>query len=100
MPTHLGKGLSYAAGVIVGFVGNKLWAFESRRHFLPELLTHLFLYACTMLVNVVVYAGLSAVVGSEFAWFAFLGATGVTTVLNFLGMRWVTFRKGIHSRRM
>ena len=25
------KGISYAAGVLVGFAGNKLWTFESKR---------------------------------------------------------------------
>lgn len=104
LQTHLAKGISYVSGMVVGFVGNKFWTFESARRSAAEPLTYLLLYATTLMVNVAA----NAVVLSLFAdllppfWnraLAFLVATGVTTVLNFLGMRFVTFFGGVRDRR-
>jgi putative flippase GtrA len=87
------KAISYLAGVVVGFALNKRWTFESSRRTWTEPASYLLLYAATLGVNV----GCNGLVLS---WLpdrrivAFLFATGVTTVLNFLGMKLVTFRKG------
>jgi putative flippase GtrA len=95
---HWSKAISYLAGVAVGFVLNKTWTFQSARRTWIEPVSYLLLYTVTLGVNV----GCNSWV---LAWFAdqtvlaFVVATGVTTVLNFLGMRLVTFRKGIELRR-
>ena len=92
------KTASYLAGVVVGFLLNKKWTFQSDRTTWAEPVNYLLLYTVTLGVNV----GCNSLV---LAWYneqkllAFLVATGVTTVLNFLGMRLVTFRKGIEARR-
>ncbi|HEY2883240.1 MAG TPA: GtrA family protein [Pirellulales bacterium] len=99
LPLDVAKGCSYLVGVVVGFVGNKWWTFRSARRSLAEPLSYLALYAVTMLVNIgcnrlaLVYLGPTAV-GP-----AFLFTTGVTTVLNFVGMRRFTFRQAIESHR-
>jgi putative flippase GtrA len=86
------------AGVVVGFVLNKAWTFQSARRTWTEPVNYLLLYLATLGVNV----GCNNLV---LAWvwnqklIAFLFATGVTTVLNFLGMRLVTFRAGVAERR-
>jgi putative flippase GtrA len=98
------KGVSYVSGMVVGFIGNKLWTFESARRSAAEPFTYLVLYATTLGVNVlvnrialVVLAGwLSA---GAVKGLAFLAATGVTTVLNFVGLKWITFRVGVRQRR-
>ncbi len=94
-----GKGVSYLAGVVVGFAGNKFWTFESSRRTVAEPISYLTLYAVTLLVNIVCNRLALSVLGTGQALWAFLFATGVTTVLNFLGMRLITFRKGIAQRR-
>lgn len=102
--THLAKGISYLSGMVVGFIGNKFWTFESARRSAAEPITYLLLYAITLAVNVAVNAVVLAMFVGILppSWnkgWAFLVATGVTTVLNFLGMRFVTFFRGVRERR-
>jgi putative flippase GtrA len=92
---HGSKGISYVAGMAFGFVANKLWAFGSKRKSLAEPATYAALYATTLGVNVGLNAAVLALLGVRFTLPAFLVATGTTTVLNFAGLRWVTFRKGM-----
>lgn len=93
------KGTSYLSAMVFGFFGNKLWAFQSNRRSLDEPLAFFALYGATLLVNV----GLNALGLSIFGHslparlVAFVAATGVTTVLNFLGLRFVAFRRGIEE---
>lgn len=110
LPTAPSKGVSYVLGMIVGFVGNKLWTFRSARRSAAEPITYVVLYAVTLAVNIGVNEGILAAgralleapadrVQKLVAAFAALTATGITTILNFLGMRLVTFRAGIDERR-
>src|SRR5215471_16694432 len=100
LPLDVAKGLSYWAGVVVGFFGNKWWTFRSSRRSWAEPFSYAALYAVTMLVNIACNRGVLAALGSNWVAMpiAFLFATGVTTVLNFLGMRLFTFRKGVSDR--
>jgi putative flippase GtrA len=94
----LAKAVSYLAGVIVGFCGNKWWTFESRRRSATEPISYLALYAVTLAVNIACNRGALAVLSESANLWAFLFATGITTVLNFLGMKFVTFRRGVQNR--
>ena len=92
------KAISYLAGVVVGFALNKRWTFQSSRRTWTEPISYLLLYAVTLGVNV----GCNGLVLSwliDQKLIAFLFATGVTTVINFVGMRLVTFRGGVNDRR-
>ena len=94
------KGASYLAGVVcVGFVLNKLWTFESAEKTVAEPLTYLIIYSITLFVNIGCNSLALYLLGHEQKIFAFLFATGVTTILNFLGIRFITFRRGIANRR-
>lgn len=92
------KGISYVVGMLFGFLGNKFWTFESQRKSLSEPIVYTLLYAFTLGVNIGVNAGsfsaamhfVSAEQVSQLI--AFFVATGTTTVLNFLGMKYLTFR--------
>jgi putative flippase GtrA len=102
--TSLSKGVSYLAGMVVGFIGNKLWTFESARRSAAEPVIYIVLYTITLGVNVLVNSLGLLVLDDWLALesakgLAFLAATGVTTVLNFIGMKWVTFRVGVRQRR-
>jgi len=101
---HASKGISYISGMVVGFLGNKFWTFESSRRSVGEPITYVVLYAITLGVNVAVNALMLGLLAGVFSpqgtkGLAFLVATGVTTVLNFLGMRFITFFKGVGQRR-
>jgi putative flippase GtrA len=93
------KAASYLAGVAAGFVLNKRWTFESRRRHAAEAASYLTLYAATLGVNVLCNAAALRFLGAEGTTQAFFCATLVTTVLNFLGLRLATFRRGIDDRR-
>jgi putative flippase GtrA len=99
LPVAVGKGVGYLAGTLVGFVGNKLWTFESPRRGPAEAASYLLLYAVSLLINVGVNAGVLAWLGAGWTLAAFVAAAGVTTVVNFLGSRLLVFRKGIQQRR-
>jgi putative flippase GtrA len=98
IPTPIAKGLSYIAGMVLGYFGNKHWTFGSRRRSISEPAAFAVLYAVTLVVNIGINSAVMAVLGPEVRVLAFLVATGTTTVLNFLGMRLVAFRAGIHNR--
>lgn len=102
--TSASKAVSYISGMIFGFIGNKLWTFQSARRSGSEPATYLVLYTVTLGVNVLINSlGLFLLDGylapKLAKGLAFLAATGVTTVLNFIGMKWVTFRVGVRQRR-
>jgi putative flippase GtrA len=94
---HAAKAASYVAGMVFGFLGNKFWTFGSRRRSVGEPAAYLGLYATTLGVNVAVNALVLAAVPGR-AMVAYLAATGVTTVLNYLGLRLLTFRRGVRER--
>lgn len=91
MQLWVAKTVSYILGAAVGFVINKLWTFESKRFSAVEIIKYIFLYACSACAN--------ALVNSVVLWFwdnkvfAFLCATAVSTVLNFLGQKFFVFAK-------
>lgn len=91
MPVSISKGISYIAGAVVGFVINKLWTFESKQFSSIEIAKYILLYACSACAN----AGVNKFVLWLFNWhlFAFLCATGVSTVMNFLGQKFFVFVK-------
>lgn len=98
----LAKAGSYVAGMLLGFVLNKVWTFGSRRRSAAEPLTYGLLYAATLGLNVLAYNtvrdGLNAWGDRVAGGAAFLAATGLSTVVNYLGLRYFTFKRGIDER--
>ena len=92
VPTDAAKAVSYVLGAAVGFVINKLWTFRSRAFSISEILKYIVLYTCSALVNTLVNKLVLRLFGINLL--AFLAATGVSTVLNFLGQKFFVFRKG------
>ena len=103
-PVSVSKCISYVVGAAVGFVINKLWTFESKYFSSMEIAKYILLYACSACAN----AGVNKFVLWLFNWqlFAFLCATGVSTVMNFLGQKFFVFVKkelkneAIHNNSM
>lgn len=85
------KVISYIAGAIVGFIINKLWTFESKQFKLSEVGRYIILYAFSACANTAVNKCVLLLIPSTI--FAFLCATGGSTVLNFLGQKFFVFRK-------
>lgn len=85
------KAISYILGAFVGFIINKLWTFESEKFKVAEIYKYIILYACSALVNTGVNKFVIWIIPSTV--FAFLCATGTSTVMNFLGQKFLVFRK-------
>ena len=86
----IAKTLSFICGSIVGFIINKYWTFKSPKFQIKEILKYTVLYILTAFINSQVNKYTFLLFGSEI--FAFLCATGVSTILNFLGQKFLIFR--------
>ena len=91
MDVSAAKAVSYVMGAAVGFVINKLWTFQSRKFRLSEVFRYIMLYACSAAANTLVNR--LALLLSGGTVFAFLCATGTSTVINFLGQKFFVFSK-------
>lgn len=86
------KTLSFLAGTVVAYIFNKYWTFEKKEKSYLEVVRFIFLYLSTLFVNV----GINQFVLNlypEYVFFAFLCATGTSTILNFIGQKWWVFKK-------
>ncbi|MGG7147372.1 GtrA family protein [Clostridium butyricum] len=85
----IGKAISFVCGSIVGFIINKLWTFESKKFSRTEILKYTILYAITATINSCVNQLVLSITLIEGV--AFLCATGISTILNFLGQKFFVF---------
>ncbi|MBY0309585.1 GtrA family protein [Patescibacteria group bacterium] len=85
------KSISFILGTVVAYVCNKYWTFEKPEHKNSEVLNFIVLYTTTLGVNVGINNA-SLLLFPELVIFAFLCATGSSTILNFIGQKWWVFR--------
>jgi putative flippase GtrA len=84
------KTLAFIAGTIVAYVLNKYWTFEKPGTNHAELSRFVILYTSTLVANVAVNATALLIFPTAIL-FAFLCATGTSTILNFIGQKWWVF---------
>ena len=84
------KAISFLLGTIVAFVINKYWTFEKHDKSYNEIVQFTILYGLTLGANVITNKFI--LVQMDSVLFAFLVATGVSTVLNFLGQKFWVFK--------
>jgi putative flippase GtrA len=84
------KTLSFLLGTIVAYIINKYWTFEKHVHSYIEIVKFTVLYASTLVVNVT--ANEIILNQSNMVLMAFLVATGISTILNFIGQKWWVFK--------
>lgn len=84
------KAISFLLGTIVAFVINKYWTFEKHDKSYKEIVQFTILYGLTLGANVITNKFI--LVQMDSVLFAFLVATGVSTVLNFLGQKFWVFK--------
>jgi len=85
------KAVSYIAGATVGFFINKLWTFKSKKFKLSEVYKYVILYACSAFANTIVNKLVLFSIKSSV--FAFLCATGTSTLMNFFGQKFLVFKR-------
>jgi len=85
------KSISFILGTIVAYFINKYWTFEKKDRCYKEIGKFIALYAGTLIVNVS-FNQLTLFLFPKSILFAFLVATGVSTILNFIGQKWWVFK--------
>jgi len=85
------KGASFVAGSIVAFILNKYWTFEQPDDSFNHAVRFTLLYLSTLGANVAVNAATLYLWPGFLTW-AFLVATGTSTLLNFLGQKFWVFK--------
>jgi putative flippase GtrA len=88
--TDISKAISFLFGTMVAYFINKYWTFEKIEKSYVEIIKFGFLYSTTLGVNVMT----NKIILDMFSitLLAFLIATGISTVLNFIGQKWWVFR--------
>ena len=87
----IAKMISFICGAGVGFIINKFWTFERKQFVIKEVLKYVALYTCTGVINAIVNRCTLSIINIQII--GFLVATGVSTVLNFLGQKYVVFER-------
>lgn len=91
LPVHVAKAISFIAGAVLAFVLNRGFVFRANGEAKRQALPFIALYLVSLALNNGVNALLLAhAVAKPIAWFF---ATATSTVSNFLGMKFIVFRK-------
>lgn len=89
--SDISKSISFILGAMVAFIFNKYWTFEKHEKSYTEIFQFVMLYAITLVVNV--FINKLVLDATELVFLAFLVATGVSTILNFLGQKFWVFKQ-------
>ena len=99
LPASIAKGISFISGTIVAYLLNKFWTFKKPKRSHVEVVKFISLYLSTLGANIAVNRLMldfaPTVVPALKVYetqFAFLAATGTSTVLNFLGQKFWVFK--------
>jgi putative flippase GtrA len=84
------KAISFLLGTVVAFLINKYWTFEKYEKSYKEVLQFGVLYSVTLGANVL--TNKIVIDYTQMVFLAFVVATGVSTVLNFLGQKFWVFK--------
>lgn len=93
----IAKASGFIVGTVFAYFANKHWTFGHVEHAHNSIPRFVALYAITLGANVLVNQGVLGVAGhaSTGVNVAFLIATGVSAVLNFIGMKFFVFKVGV-----
>lgn len=87
---NLAKGISFLAGTVVAFIINKYWTFEKSEKSFIEVIRFGLLYSITLGANVLINK--LVLDNSRIVILSFIIATGVSTILNFIGQKFWVFK--------
>jgi putative flippase GtrA len=90
LSADIAKAISFLLGTIVAFIINKYWTFEKHEKSYKEVVQFGVLYTFTLGANVLTNKIILDY--TQIVFLAFLIATGVSTVLNFIGQKWWVFK--------
>ena len=87
---NIAKGFSFFLGTAIAFFINKYWTFEKDEKSYREILKFALLYSATLTINII--TNHYVLIASDFVFLAFLIATGISAVINFLGQKFWVFK--------
>jgi len=92
--TGLAKALSFSSGAIFAYFANRGYTFQSKRKGLLRFILFSALYILTLTINVGTNGLVLSVLGTAqfFIIFAFLIATSLSAIINYIGMKYIIFR--------
>ena len=95
------KGFGFVLGTCFSYLANRFWTFNDTVHPRHSAVRFISLYFLTLVINVSVNAG--ALSGLHQLMFieniAFLTATVISAIINFLGMKWLVFSTKIMKEK-
>lgn len=90
------KALGCIAGTVVVFFINRAWTFSTQKKRLTQFIKFSALYATSITLNTLINTAVLSVVPQP--WLvAFVAATSVSTVINFLGLKFFVFAEPRNS---
>jgi putative flippase GtrA len=90
LPNDVAKAVSFFLGTIVAFAINKYWTFEKKEKSYSEIIRFSILYSVTLGANVL--ANKLVLDNTRIVFFSLIMATGVSTLLNFIGQKFWVFK--------
>ena len=87
------KAGGFIAGTIVAYWANKFYTFQTKKLSAFEIMRFAMLYATSLFANNVTNSYTIETFGYDHKLVAFLFATGVSTVMNFLGQKFWVFKR-------
>jgi len=93
LPLSIAKALGFIAGTVFAYFANRYWTFNHRSPSSGSIVRFYLLYGLTLFVNVMTNALIiKALPNLDIAvHLAFLVATGLSAVLNFIGLKMFVF---------
>jgi putative flippase GtrA len=88
---NIAKGVSFIVGSIVAYMINKYYTFENKEKSYKQIIKFIILYTLTLLANISANK-LVLHINIELILLAFLVATAISTILNFLGQKYWVFK--------
>lgn len=92
MSPNISKTISFLSGTIVAYIINKYWTFEQPKKSGAEASKFWVFYLMTLAINVETNKLVLSITNQSVIW-AFIIATGTSTVLNFIGQKWWVFKQ-------
>ena len=89
LSTEVSKGISFIIGSVVAFIINKYWTFKKPEKSYKEMIQFGVLYGTTLGLNVM--TNKIVLDYTDIVLVSFTVATGISTILNFVGQKWWVF---------
>ena len=89
LSTEVSKGISFIMGSVVAFIINKYWTFNKPEKSYKEMIQFGILYSTTLALNVM--TNKIVLDYTDIVLVSFMVATGISTILNFVGQKWWVF---------